>query len=327
MPNGFKTQDRIDLEALSLRTHHRIVLHANGPAPQPAIDIPVHVLVGRKRRPCMAVVGGVHGDEYDGIRAAQRLVSEESCSALEGTLVVIPVANPFAFAAGRRETPFDGVDLNRVFPGNAAGTLTERLAHILCSSVLQDMDFIFTMHGASAVTTLAWYLEFFDSDSPAGRASRAAATAAGFANLIAFPETKGFLLPSLGKLGVPVIEGEVGGRGELNEDNAAYYVDRVHAVMKHLGLIETGPAVEPFKTWRTVDVMAPVGGIMSRELALSQKVESGQRLGAILSLDGSERTEILAPVSGILGGFRAHARIEQGQLAFRVFAPVDQPRG
>lgn len=323
MPSSFITQDRIDLESLSLRTHHRIVLHAEAPAGEPAIDVPVHVLVGRRRRPCMAVVGGVHGDEYDGIRAAQMIARGEDCFALDGTLVVVPVANPFAFAAGRRETPFDNVDLNRVFPGNAAGTLTERLAHTLCSGFLQDMDFIFTLHGAGAVTQLAWYLEFFDSDSDTGRASRKAAEAAGFPNLIAFPETKGFLLPSLGKLGVPVIEGEVGGRGELNEDNAAYYVDRVHAVMKHFGLIDTAPPAQASSAWRAVDVMAPAGGIMSRALALNGKVALGQKLGEILSLDGNERTEIVSPASGILGGFRAHARIEEGQLAFRVFTPLE----
>jgi uncharacterized protein len=251
------------------------------------------------------------------------MVREEDCAALDGTLVIVPVANPFAFAAGRRETPFDGVDLNRVFPGNAAGTLTERLAHTLCNGFLRDMDLIFTLHGAGAVTQLAWYLEFFDSDSDTGRASRAAAAAAGFPNLIAFPETKGFLLPSLGKLGVPVIEGEVGGRGELNEDNAAYYLDRVHAVMKHLGLVDTAPSAQPCRAWRTVDVMAPAGGIMSRALALNAKVASGQKLGEILSLDGDERTEIVAPADGMLGGFRAHARIEKGQLAFRIFRPLE----
>jgi uncharacterized protein len=311
----------IDFDRYAPRTRHELTLAV----PDAPIAVPVIVIAGSRPRPRLAVVGGVHGDEYDGIQAAQRLARTVDPKTIDGTLVIVPIANPNAYAAGQRISAIDGIDLNRVFPGHAQGRPTERLADCLCRSVLRHMDLIFTLHGAGAVTQLAWYLEFFDSDDAVGRASYEAAVAAGFENLVAFPPTKGFLLPSLGALGVPVIEGEVGGRGELHDDNATYYLARIEAVMRHLSLQQgkADGAARP-RIWRTQDVQAPVAGILRRDVALNAPVQAGQLLGQILDKDGGAVADLAAPVAGVLGGFRAHAWIQPGELALRLF--VQQQR-
>ena len=305
---------------------HAFVLRVDAAPGQPPIEVPVHVLVGRNRRPRLAVVGGVHGDEYDGIRAAQRLAAEQAPEKLDGTLVVIPVANPSSFAAGQRPTAIDNVDLNRVFPGKIDGGVSERLAHTLTEAVLKHLDLIFTLHGGGAVTRLAWYLEFLDADSDAGRRSYAAAAAAGFSDLIAFPaETCGYLLPALGKLGVPVIEGEVGGRGELHAANVDYYLERVGDVMAHLGLMPgrlEGAARPDFKVWRNRDVMAAATGVLQRHVELQQPVAAGQRLACIVDVAGRELSEVVAPYDAVVGGFRGHSWIQAGQMAIRLFVPA-----
>lgn len=312
----------LDLDALAPGRHRLVVGIAAG-ASGDTIEVPVHVFVGRKAHPRLAVVGGVHGDEYDGIRAAQGLAREQAPERLDGTLVVIPVANPSAYAAGQRATAIDNVDLNRVFPGNASGGVTERLAHALCDKVLKHMDLVFTLHGGGSVTRLAWYLEFLDVDSDVGRRSHAAAAAAGFADLIAFPDTTGYLLPALGRLGVPVIEGEVGGRGELHAPNVDYYRARVAAVMNHLGLTAEAPeAPPPSKIWRNQDVLAPSTGVLERDVDLHDPVHKGQCLGRILDVDGGVSGEIICPHDGVVGGFRGHSWIQAGQMAVRIFVPA-----
>src|SRR5206468_1298877 len=69
---------------------------------------------------------------------------------LDGRLVLVPIANPLAFNAGSRVSPEDGVNLNRVFPGNASGTLTLRLAHALVDGIVQDADLAIDLHSAEA---------------------------------------------------------------------------------------------------------------------------------------------------------------------------------
>lgn len=313
----------VDLDALPPGRHRLVLSVAAGDGKAP-IEVPVHVLVGRKAHPRFAVVGGVHGDEYDGIRAAQRLAQEQVPEALDGTLVVIPVANPSAFAAGQRPTVVDNVDLNRVFPGNASGGVSERLAYVLCDKILKSMDLIFTLHGGGAVTRLAWYLEFLDVDSDVGRRSYAAAAAAGFSDLIAFPDTKGYLLPALGKLGVPVIEGEVGGRGELHAANVDYYLARVAAVMAHLGLTAgAGQAASPSRIWRNQDVLVPATGVFQRDVDLHDPVRRGQCVGCIVDVEGRVLAEITSPYDGRVGGFRGHSWIQTGQMAVRIFVPAE----
>ena len=312
-----------DLDALAPGRHRLVLSIATGDGKAP-IEVPVHVLVGRRARPRFAVVGGVHGDEYDGIRAAQRLASGQVPEALNGTLVVIPVANPSSFAAGQRFTAVDNIDLNRVFPGEPSGGVSQRLAHALCDKVLKHMDLVFTLHGGGAVTTLAWYLEFLDVDSDVGRRSHAAAAAAGFRDLIAFPETRGYLLPALGKLGVPVIEGEVGGRGELHTSNVDYYLARIAAVMAHLGLQAAASveALPPSRIWRNQDVLADMTGVLQRDVELHAPVREGQRLGRVIDVEGRVLSEITCPCDGIVGGFRGHSWIQPGQMAIRIFVPA-----
>lgn len=298
--------------------------------PGEVIEVPVYVFVGRKKRPRFAVVGGIHGDEYDGIRCAQRLAAEQEPGLIDGTLVVIPVANPASYFAAQRRTPADDTDLNRVFPGKVDGTVSERLAYVLTESVLRQMDLIFTVHGGGAVTRLARYLEFFDAGNETGRRSYEAAAAAGFSNLIAFPaDTKGFALPALGQLGVPVIEGEVGGRGELHTDNVDYYLERVADVMSHLGMIPRrvrGAAKLPFKVWRNADIPATATGVLELEVELEQAVSKGERVASISDIVGVELAELVAPCDGVVSGFRGHAWIESGQMACRLFIPTTERR-
>src|SRR5207344_3566991 len=63
-----------------------------------------------------------------------------------GSVWLIPGANPLAFAAGTRTSPEDGVNLARVFPGDASGTPTQRLAYWLFSSFAEKADYLIDLH-------------------------------------------------------------------------------------------------------------------------------------------------------------------------------------
>ena len=66
----------------------------------------------------LAVLAGVHGDEYEGPVAIADLLAALDPAALAGTLIALPVANPPAFAAGTRTSPLDGLNLARCFDGD-----------------------------------------------------------------------------------------------------------------------------------------------------------------------------------------------------------------
>src|SRR5688572_6593572 len=80
-------------------------------------SLDVFECVGQSSGPSVLVTAGVHGDEYEGPAAIAEAASWLSPLSLSGNVCMIPEANPFAFAAGTRTSPADGVNLARVFPG------------------------------------------------------------------------------------------------------------------------------------------------------------------------------------------------------------------
>ena len=101
------------------------------------VELVVHVIRGSKDGPKLAMFGGIHGDEPLGTEAVRRVLQQIDPEQIAGTIVAVPVANPYAFEAGKRVTPVDGLNLNRIFPGDSEGSLTEQLAAAL-AGILDD---------------------------------------------------------------------------------------------------------------------------------------------------------------------------------------------
>jgi N-alpha-acetyl-L-2,4-diaminobutyrate deacetylase len=318
----------LSLESLPLRSRHHFEV-----AVDPETDgVAVHVLVGGRRRPCLALVAGVHGNEYEGMVTLVELLREAGTWPLEGSLIVVPVANPFAFRAAQRRTPQDDCDLNRVFPGAATGSLSERLAHRLCAGVLASADLVFTLHSAMADGVLAPWVEFLDGPSALERATYEAAVASGFPDLVALPRLPGVLQTALAERGVPVIEGEVGGLGATTPENVVYYLARVAAVARHAGVLS--PGLDPHgaaraapRVWRLRGVEAEVRGIFRPAVELRQGVGAGDLLGTILDVREGSRRDVRSPVAAVVGGHRVHAGVRSGDRLVTLWSPVDTVRG
>lgn len=87
-------------------------------------ETPYYVIQGEKNGPTVVVIGGTHGDETAGWRAAEQLLrGTMDC----GKLVVIPWANLHAVQKNVRAVPTEG-NLNRAYPGKKDGNHTEKLA-------------------------------------------------------------------------------------------------------------------------------------------------------------------------------------------------------
>ena len=71
--------------------------------------------------PTVGICAGIHGNERTGTEIVLETARRYADSSFRGRLVLVPVANPFAFEANRRHTPTDELNLNRVFPGNSDG--------------------------------------------------------------------------------------------------------------------------------------------------------------------------------------------------------------
>ena len=108
-----------------LNLHHSVTRSAYG-----NIMIPIAVVAGG-RGPTALFMAGNHGDEYEGQIALCRLIRELEPSEIQGRVIVLPAANLPAALDGARVSPIDQGNLNRSFPGDPDGTVTEQIAYYI----------------------------------------------------------------------------------------------------------------------------------------------------------------------------------------------------
>jgi uncharacterized protein len=82
--------------------------------------MPVVLACGRADGPTFWVTANIHGNEYTGLLAAQRAITERLAGELDhlrGTVVAVPSLNPAGLRVSRRQPYFDDeTDPNRTFP-------------------------------------------------------------------------------------------------------------------------------------------------------------------------------------------------------------------
>lgn len=99
--------------------------------------------------PTVALSAAIHGDEPISTEALRRLAHHLTTSGetFTGTVLILPVANPLAYETRTRNTVLDATNLNRVFPGDPNGWLTERLADKIVEHFLsREMDAYIDLH-------------------------------------------------------------------------------------------------------------------------------------------------------------------------------------
>uniref|UniRef100_UPI0035B26B75 succinylglutamate desuccinylase/aspartoacylase domain-containing protein n=1 Tax=Sphingomonas sp. TaxID=28214 RepID=UPI0035B26B75 len=102
---------------------------------QSEIVLPACV-IANGRGPTVTLWGANHGDEYEGPVVLGQIARELDPAAVEGRLIILPTINPPALLAGRRNSAIDGKNMNRVWPGDPNGSITDRIVSWLDRTVL-----------------------------------------------------------------------------------------------------------------------------------------------------------------------------------------------
>lgn len=113
------------------------------------ISIPVFVSRSNKPGPSLLVIAGMHGDEINGVEIVRRIMKNNLHIPDCGSIICIPILNVFGFIQQSRELP-DGKDMNRSFPGSHNGSLAARVANVLVSEILPNIDYGIDFHTGGA---------------------------------------------------------------------------------------------------------------------------------------------------------------------------------
>lgn len=294
-------------------------LHVTTLADGSRLDVPIIVFSGTTEHPHVVCVAGIHGDEPEGMRALMELADEIDPASLRGRLVLIPVANPPAFAAASRVNPMDGLDLNRIFPGRADGSVSERLAHTLFEQILCGADFVFAIHSWNASGEVLPYVEYGHAIRATAEASLAAGRAAGFELIRVSRWPHGLMTRVVNEAGIAAMESEIGGLGMTTSQGTERTKLSIRGVMAHLGMVDGQAAPWRGRIVDQFEMFAPCGGFLTIVPPLGAELSAGDTLGYVRSLNGAVVEKIEVPRRGMLAAMRRAARVQPGERIARIF--------
>lgn len=285
-----------------------------------AWSLPLLHVRGASDGAILVVTGAVHGNEYEGVEAIPRIYEQVEPETLHGTLVMVIVCNMPAYEAGTRNSPIDGLNLARVFPGDPHGTITQRIAYWLTHKLIKHADFFIDLHSASAETNIPTMIGYLHSEDEFGQRARAAARAFGAPVMWGHPPpvTVGRSISAATEYGVPWLYTESPGGGRAGSDDVACYINGVLNVMKHLDMIADEPQPHPNAHHLIGDgnldvvISATVAGSFRPRVELLDEVCEGQRLGFIENFFGEIVQEVTADRDGIIIFLRRLPQVNVG---------------
>lgn len=272
--------------------------------------IPVTIIHGARPGKVLAMVAGVHGFEFASILAAERLAERVDPARLAGTLVIVRVANIPGFE-GRSPNvnPVDRKNLNRVFPGKAQGTQTERIADLISREVVAPSDFLMDVHSGDGAEFLDAFVGVYGgplaTDFPL---ALKVAQGFGFPNIVRYAmETqeqidRGRSLNRQGvAMGKPTILVEIGQNGSREEAHVAAIVAGVENALAILGMTDTPPAdalPQPRLYEGTASLSASQTGVYHPIDPRPRPLAKGELVGVIRDYTGREVERLVSPVDG-----------------------------
>lgn len=266
------------------------------------IYIPLIVGEGTTSGPTLLLTALIHGVEIGGYDTIRRLMYEEiDFKKLRGRILAVPVVNPYALGASNRFTPQDSADLNRIFPGDANGTVSQRIAHVLTEDIASYADYVIDFHSCNPPSELFTIVDTSGSEE-VNETSWKMAEAFGAIAVTSSLNTGGTFSGYLASIGVPSIIPELVFSRRFDR-SSELAVQGTMNVLKYLGMLEGEfeplPDIQPFQHRLFYTAYhANKGGFVYFTKHVGDSVEKGEIFAEIKDPWGKSIEELSSLVSG-----------------------------
>lgn len=279
------------------------------------IDIPVVVYNAMEDGPVLLLMGGLHGDEINGIEVVRRIIENGFHRVKKGAVICIPILNIFGFINFSREVP-DGKDVNRSFPGNKNGSLASRIAFHLMKEIIPQIDYGIDFHTGGADRTNYPQIRAVFKDPK--NVELASAFCAPFSiDSVYRPKS---LRQAAGKKGKKILVYEGGESARFDQYAIEEGIAGTRRLMKHLEMVDEAP--EPSKpniiikhsTW----VRAKFSGLFHSFFKYGQKVKKNEVIGTVTDPFGEFKIPLKSPASGYIVGLNNNPIVHQGDAIVHI---------
>jgi predicted deacylase len=286
-------------------------------ADKSTVSIPLFKIKGVEDGPKLLLNAAVHGNELNGVEIVRKVLAEVDPSGLKGTLLGVPIVNILAYKAGLRWDPLDPKDMNRKFPGDRSGSLTEQTAYAFFNKIARNADYIIDFHSAEYPEEFLPHARIRKRD----RTGRSLELVNAFGTEIVWDQkgSEGMLQVNTIKRKIPTTTIEIGAGAKVDKKGIKLGVRGVFNVMRTLGMLEGEARIPNYqilirkkRSW----FRSPIGGIFESEIKLGDIVKRGDPLGKIFDPFSYDEKLIHAPVYGIVAGLRNHPVVRSGTRLF-----------
>ena len=275
--------------------------------------------------PRISVVTGIHGDELEGqyvcFELQQRIAKEPE--KLTGIVDIYPAMNPLGIDSITRGIPAFDLDMNRLFPGNIDGNMTEFLAAGIIKDV-KGSDCVLDIHASNIYLTEIPQIRINelhkDKLIPLAREANVDFIWVHGASTV----LESTFAYSLNSIGTPVLVVEMGVGMRLTLDYGNSLVDGIFNLMKKLGIWsgQVKSVKSPMISMNPDDVSylnASASGLFVPTVKHGAMLKQNDIIGRIVDpLRGMVLDEVKAPISGMLFTIRDYPIVDEGSLMGRI---------
>ena len=274
------------------------------------IDLSIIVKRATEPGPSVLLMGGLHGDEINGVEIVRRLMQDDNLVLSKGSLIFIPILNVFGFINFSRYVP-DGKDVNRSFPGNKNGSLAARVANYLMKEIIPQIDYGIDFHTGAADRTNYPQIRCMMDDKD----NRELATAFQAPFTVHSKYRTKSLRQTAARLGKRILVYEGGESLRFDEYAIKEGIEGTKRFLKSLDLLENAPSAENdsiiirSSSW----VRAKISGVFTSYVKSGEPVSKNQVVGMISDpLGDNQSIKIKAPVTGFVIGLNYNPVVHQG---------------
>lgn len=295
-------------------------------------SIPVVVANGKEPGPTLALIAGLHGAEFASIVALQKLSAQIDATRLSGKVIIVPLVNVAAFeSVVRHLNPVDGKNMNRVFPGSASGTQSERAAYAITTQVIEQADYVIDYHGGDIDEDqypYAYWIQSGVAQLDAAELDMLLAYGPDYIIKFAAPgltlESAKLLPTQAVARGKPTITVDAGRAGTYTETDLAALIGGTLGVMTHLKMLARPVSAHRAPTYieRFVYVKSEGSGTFYPLVGRGERVEKGQKIGYVTDRYGMSAFDVIAPESAMVLYLNATPSAVKGEQLFYLGVPA-----
>jgi predicted deacylase len=288
-----------------------------------SIGLPVAVVNGVRDGRTLYVQAASDGDELNGVGVVRRIVPRLDPDDLAGTVLLVGVANYYAYQSAQHRNPIDDTKLNRTYPGDENGTTSERIAAATFEAATRA-DIGLDLHQGSTSRMIEEVRVRCGSRHRLHEQCLELAKVFGCGYVLDQKGPDGQLARAGPDEGIPIVDPELGGCVGWDETSIRTGVEGVFNVLRYYGFLDGSVSLRrQTRASGFEQYGAPAGGLVTFHTDLGERVSAGQRLFEVTDVFGQGKAEVTADSQGILWRSRRLPQVATGEYVCSVGADID----